>query len=212
MNGDNGSKIEEGILALVRLAGRVRAQAPQLLAEVRGYAQHPRALSALVEDHSPWLSRHIMGLAANLTEPFTAGMGISVNRFTGELIEVGMPSSWRNRGASGRVHSGALSVLGEATVKMYWDFHLDFKTVTFFERRVVVNILLRSETDLRAVFRFSEVDREALLYRLRVDKRVLLETQTQIFDALDRLVAEVDIEWDLRQRPELSGSTGTGGN
>jgi hypothetical protein len=135
-------------------------------------------------------------------------MGLKVSRFTGDAIEVSLPAGWRNRGEGGRIHSGAIAALGESTVRMYWDFHLDLKISDVEARRVSMQVLTSPESDLKAVFRLPEVDREAILHRLRVDRSLSLETRTLIYDSVDRLVAEVDIDWHLSRRLTLSGATG----
>ena len=149
-----------------------------------------------------------MSAASNLAEPFTLGMGFSVQRFSEEAIEVAMPGGWRNRGDGGLIHSGALTALGETTVRMYWDYHLDFRHSRIEATRVQVRIIAPPDADsdqsFRGVFRLPESDREAILHRLRVEQSLSLETQTSIYDRNGRLIAEVEIDWRLSRRLMLS--------
>ena len=190
------------------LAERVIARAPEVVEELRLIARHPRALGVWLEEHSPWLSRRLMGAASNLAEPFMVGMGLRVEKLGEDAVEIAMPGGWRNQGEGGIVHSAALSALGESTARMFWEHHLDLRNAEAESRRVQVRILVRPEGEVKGVFRLPEADREAILHRLRAEGTAAAETQTLIYDRDGRLVAEVDVEWRLRRQLTLgSGPT-----
>lgn len=194
-----GKSSSERVGELFKIADDVRESAPAIWMEMRTYVRHPRALGALIEARSPWLSRRIMSAASNFSEPFTAGMGLSVVKMEEDIIEVAMPGGWRNRGEGGLIHTGALAALGESTVRSFWDFHLDLRSLEIEARQVRVRILSTPEGDLRGVFRLPEGEREAILHRLRAEQKAQLETQTMIYGAHGRLIAEVEIDWRIRR-------------
>lgn len=194
---------------LMTFKERIEAQAPELIDEVRLLTRHPRVLAGWLEERSPWLSRRLMGAASNLAEPFMIGMGLRVEKCGEDIVEVVMPGGWRNQGEGGIVHSAALSALGESAARMYWEHHLDLRSAEVESKRVQVRILVRPEGEMRGVFRLPEADREAILHQLRAKDTVGIETQTLIYDRDGRLIAEVDVEWQLRRQLMLGEPTST---
>ena len=130
-------------------------------------------------------------------------MGLSVERLQEDFIEVSMPKAWRNQGEGGLVHSGALATLGEFTGRLFWEYHLDLQSSEIESRRVQVRILARPVGAMKGVFRLPVADREAILLRLRVESSTVAETQTLIYDNDGRLVAEVDVEWQMHRQLAL---------
>lgn len=184
-------------------AGRLLSQSPELIDELKTVARHPRRLRFLLDRHVPRLSRRFLGAASNWTEPFTIGMGFRVEKLGEDAVEVRMPGGWRNQGDGGVVHSSALSALGEFAVRLYWESHLDLRHAGAQSSRVQVRVLSRPVGAMRGVFRLPVADREAILHRLRADNRADIETQTRIYDRDGRLVAEVDVDWQLSRQLAL---------
>lgn len=176
---------------------------PQLralgLEEIRDWARHPRLAGFFLKERSPWLGRGFLSVASNWLEPFTVGMGLTIESIGEDSIEVAMPGGWRNQGEGGIIHSAALSALGEFGVRLYWEYHLDLRHADIESRRVQVRIISRPSGAMKGVFRLPVGDREAILHRLRTDSRAEVETQTHVYDADGRLVAEVEVEWALRR-------------
>ena len=201
---DRSQSVNEKILGeLKQLADQVRKASPGLVEEVRQLARHPRSLGQWIEAKSPWLNRRFLGVASNLIEPFLVGMGLKVDRLGEEVVEVSMPGSWRNQGEGGTNHTGALVSLGEFAVRLYWEFHLDVRRNEIQTKRVQMRVLVRPTGDMKGVFRLPVSEREAILHRLRSDGIATAETQTLVYDKAGRLVAEVEVDWELRRQLAL---------
>ncbi len=194
---------------LIDVAGKIREISPAIVDELRTLVRHPRSLGSWIEAKSPWLGKRFLGAASTLAEPFTVGMGLKVETLGEDTIEVVMPGGWRNQGEGGGIHTGALSALGEFAMRIYWEHHLDLKTSGVESRRVEVRILSRPEGEMKAVFRLPVADREAILHRLRAETRASLDAQTLIYDRAGRLVAEVDVDWELTRQLALGAGTGS---
>lgn len=177
-----------------------KSQVSQLrLSELREWARHPRTIGFLLSESSPRLSRGFLGIASKWVEPFTVGMGLWPEKIGEDAVEVLMPGGWRNQGEGGVVHSAALAALGEFAVRLYWEYHLDLRHSDIESRRVQVRILSRPSGSMKGVFRLPVGDREAILHRLRSEFRAEVETQTLVYDADGRLVAEIEADWTLRR-------------
>ena len=176
---------------------------PIVIEEVRQFAKHPRSIGNLLEAKSPWLNRQFLGVASNLIEPFLVGMGLKVERLGEEVVEVKMPGMWRNQGDGGDIHNGALLSLGEFAVRLFWEYHLDVRRNEIQTKRVQLRTLVRATGDMKAVFRLPVSEREAILHRIRADGFASIETQTFIYDPNGRLVAEVEVDWELRRQLSL---------
>lgn len=202
-----GSKIDQAM----RLADRVRELSPSVIEgvvesvveEVKNVARHPRSIGSWIETKSPWLNRQFLSAASNLIEPFLVGMGLKVERLGEEVVEVSMPGSWRNQGEGGVNHTGALVSLGEFAMRLYWEYHLDVRRNEMQTKRVQMRILVRPHGDMKAVFRLPVGEREEILHRMRADGFAVIETQTLIYDTKGRLVAEVEVDWELRRQLAL---------
>lgn len=192
---------------LERLAQEFITRSPALVDEVRTFARHPRLLGSWLEERSPWLGRQFLGVASNLAEPFTLGMGLQVERIGEDIVEILMSGGWRNQGEGGVVHTAALSVLGEVVVRLFWEHHLDLRNCEAEPREVHVRVLARPFGQMKGVFRLPETDRESILHRLRSDGAINAETQTLIYDRDGRLVAEVTIEWRINRQLRLGHPT-----
>jgi hypothetical protein len=194
--------------------------------ELQKIIRHPRALSSWLEANpflsrrlSRLLNRRLLGAASNWLEPFTIGMGLAVERLSEEAVEVTMPSRWRNQGDGGAIHTGAFATLGEFCARLLWDCQLDLRSISVESRRVHVRILVKSLSHVRSpsagpfvgpvkgVFRLPVADREAILHRLRNESSVDVETETHIYDSQGRLIAEVEVAWQLSRVLSLEPGT-----
>lgn len=117
-----------------------------------------------------------------------------------------MPGFWRNQGGGGRLHSGALASLGEFTVRLFWDSHLDLKMASTELTRVQVRLLSSPVGVVKSVYRVSIGDREAALFQLRADRAVIVEAQASVYDADARLVAEIEVDLRLTRQEQLASS------
>lgn len=205
------SKFESKIRFVVSQLRQLRRESPVLVEELRNIARNPRVLSALIEERSPWLNRRFLGAASNVAEPFTAGMGLKVVLLSEDCVEVAMPGWWRNQGEGGLVHPGALCVLGEFTSRLFWEHHLDLRHSELRSTRIQTRVLTRIQGDMRAVFRFAVSEREATLHRLRSEGRVEVESSVAVYNGDGRLVAQVEVEWDLARQRMLGAGHGEAG-
>lgn len=165
--------------------------------DVRTLAKRPRAISSWIETKSPWLNRQFLTAASNLIEPFLVGMGLRVEKIGEESVEVSMPDIWRNQGENGSIHTGAIVSLGEFTTRLYWEYHLDVRRSEMRTEAIRMRSISKSTGSLKAVFRMSVSEREAILHRMRAQGRADVETLASVYDRSGRLVAEVEVDWEL---------------
>lgn len=190
-----------------QLLGRLGIKAEtlgELTEELRSLLKHPRSVSSWIETKSPWLSRQFLGAASNFVEPFTVGMGLGVEKLTEDSVEVAMPGYLRNQGERGTVHVAALSVLGELAARLFWEYHLDLKSAELKATRVQTRLLARATGNMRGVFRLAVAEREAILHKLRAEGSARAESVTQVYDENGRMVAEVEVDWELAKQLALS--------
>ena len=171
------------------------------------FVRRPRALGAWIEARSPWLNRQFLGVASNLAEPFTAGMGLKVAKLGEDVAEVLLPDSWRNQGSAGGIHPAALAVLGEMAARIFWEHHLDLRAADAAVKRLQVRLLAPAKGELRGAYRISVAEREAILLKLRSDGRVEIETHTLVYDQAGRMIAEVEAELELHRQLALGSNT-----
>lgn len=202
------SKLEAELEQLKNMAKEIRRLSPSLIGELKDIVRNPRALGAMIEERSPWLSRRFLGAASNIAEPFLAGMGLRVERLTEESIEVSMPDSWRNQGEGGLLHTGALSTLGEFASRLYWEHHLDLKRSEMNPVRVHLRVLGRPKGDVRAAYRISVGEREKILHALRASGQTGVECEVSIHDAQEKLLAQVEVEWQFARPLALGAGSG----
>ncbi|MES2964241.1 MAG: DUF4442 domain-containing protein [Bdellovibrionota bacterium] len=198
----SGTKFERSLEGLLE-------KLPGLAEQLKALARNPRSLGAKIEIHSPWLSRHFLGAASNFVEPFLVGMGLKVENLGEEIIEVSLPGHWRNQGEGGIVHNGALSSLGEFASRLYWEHHLDLRGPELFAKHVDLRSLTRARGDLRGVFRWSVASREEIQLRLRAGGEADANVTVSVYDASEKLVAEVDVEWSFTRQLSLGSGQGT---
>ncbi len=173
---------------------------------LRPFVQNPRLVGNWIEEHHPWLGRQFLSAASNLSDPYVAGMGLSILVFAPVTIEVAMPNRWRNRGGGGSVHAGALATLAEFTSRVFWERHLSLSLHEMRVGQIVSRFLRETESDTRAVFHFDENEREAVFYRLRAEGRVFVPCEVAIYDSVGRLVCETTVEWCLTRPKSLPGA------
>ena len=190
------SRIDEILEKLPGLAEKLRQ-------ELSAIAAHPRSLAARLETQSPWLSRQFLGAASNFVEPFLVAMGLSIASFDEDLVAVILPGHWRNQGEGGEIHNSALTALGEFASRLYWEHHLGLRGPELRARVVTLRLLSRATGDLRGVFRWTVAQREEIQLRLRAAGQAEASALVSIYDASERLVAEVDIEWLLSRQLAL---------
>lgn len=181
----------------------------KLANQIKGFVRQPRALGAVIEEHSPWLSRRFLGAASNLAEPFVAGMGLGVETLGEESIEVSMPGFWRNQGEGGKIHPGALCTLGEFATRIFWEHHLDLRRSEMTVRRIHLRALSNVEGGVRALYRLSVSEREKLLHALRAEGAVDVECEVAIHDAGGKLAAQVEVEWRFAKPLALGPGSGS---
>lgn len=190
-----GHRLDGWLAQSKRLAENVHLDS--VVDDMRTFAKRPRALSSWIESKSPWLNRQFLTAASNLIEPFLVGMGLRVERIGEESVEVSMPDIWRNQGEGGSIHTGAIVSLGEFTTRLYWEYHLDVRRSEMRTEAVRMRAIAKSNGSLRAVFRMPVSEREVIQHRLRAESRVTIETLASIYDGGGRLVAEVEVDWEL---------------
>ena len=112
-------------------------------------------------------------------------------------------SPWRTQGEGGEIHNSALTALGEFASRLYWEHHLGLRGPELRARVVTLRLLSRATGDLRGVFRWTVAQREEIQLRLRAAGQAEASALVSIYDASERLVAEVDIEWLLSRQLAL---------
>ncbi len=171
--------------------------------QLRDVLENPRALGSLLEEKSPFLGRQLLSAASNLFEPFSAAMGLRVLQLSEERIEVVLPDWWRNHDSEGSLHNGALSVLGEFTARLFWERHLDLRRAQMRVRRIEVKFLKKISGEARATLQMSEAEREGVLFRLRSQGEVTVESAVSIYDSKEQLAAQLQIDWQFTRAKEL---------
>jgi acyl-coenzyme A thioesterase PaaI-like protein len=222
---DNESKLEAKFRAKLdkyladfgSVAEELRRKAPLLsptlstvLEELSVLTRHPRALGARLETQSAWLNRLFLSAASNLAEPFLLGMGLRVESLGEESVEAVLPGGWRNQSEGGLLHTGALSTVGEFTSRIYWEHHLDLSRSELQVKSLNLRVHGSPRGDVRAIFRMSVGEREAVLHRLRTDGRTQVDSHSSLYDSEGRLLAEVEIVWQLERRLALGVGESSG--
>jgi Domain of unknown function (DUF4442) len=191
------------------IMGDFLAKIPGLTEQLKTFARHPRSVGALIESRNAWLNRKFLGAASNLVEPFLVGMGLSIASLTEDSAEITMPGFIRNQGEAGAIHNAALAALGEFAARIFWEHHLDLQRSELQATSVSTKLMTRAQGPMRAVFRYPVSEREGVLLTLRSETYAEAESLVSIYDALGKLVAEVEIEWRFSRRLALSAGTGS---
>lgn len=188
-----------------KISDQIRKMSP-VIEEFKSLLRHPRAMGTFLDEKSPWLSRQFLGVASNLTEPFTAGMGLKIEKLSEDVAEVVLPGWWRNQAQGGALHVSALTTLGEYTSRVFWDHHLDVRYSELQMTQIQLRLLSRATGDVRAAYHLTVSEREAILHRLRSSEQVELMTPVSIYEKTGRLVAEVEVQWLMRRQLALDHS------
>ena len=178
----------------------VKEQVRANLPEIRAWVENPQRIGVLLEEHSPWLSRKFLSAASNLVDPFVIGMGIQIDVLNEEQVSVRLPNRWRNRAALSKVHVGALLTVAEFAGRVYWERHVHFRQAVLRVARINSSFFKETDSDITAVFKISEADREAALFRFRSENEVKFETEVALYDCKEQLVSQVQVEWSLIRR------------
>jgi hypothetical protein len=204
---DRAKLVFSEILAqVIKLSPELPGLVESFREDLKMFARHPRSVGTLIESRSLWLNRKFLGAASNLVEPFIVGMGFSVASLSEDSVEVTMPGFLRNQGEMGVIHNSALSALGEFSARLFWEHHLDLRRQELRARSVSLRLIARAMGPMRAVFRFSVSEREAVLHHLRAETSADAESTVSVYDSDGRLVAEVEIGWEFsRQLTLMSG-------
>src|SRR4051812_18239286 len=96
-------------------------QLKEILPELKSYVENPKRLGAWLEEHNPWLSRQLLGAVSNISDPYLAGMGLTIQQLSETRTEVLLPDRWKNRAEGGVVHVGALTTAAEYASRIYWE-------------------------------------------------------------------------------------------
>lgn len=178
-----------------------------LQSQVQEWINNPQKVAALIEEKSPRLSRELLSVASNITDPFVVGMGLQISKLEEDLVEVVLPQRWKNLADGGEYHKGALCTLAEFTSKLYWNRHLNALAARGKVRRLEANFLQQGKGNLVAKYSLSSAEREAFLFRLRTEQEPVIDALVKIYDSQEKLVAEVAIDWQFAAQLAL----GSGG-
>lgn len=175
--------------------------------QLQDWINNPQKVAALIEEKSPTLSRGLLSVASNVTDPFTVGMGLQITKLEEDLVEVTLPQRWKNLADGGEFHKGALCTLAEFTSKTYWNRHLSALAAQGKVRKLEANFLQTPRGNLVAKYSLSSAEREAFLFRLRTEKEPVIDSLVKIFDSQEKLVAEVTIDWQFAAQLALGSSS-----
>jgi hypothetical protein len=165
-----------------------------------------QALGNLLEETSPALSRAFLGAASSLAAPFTAGMGMRVDRLDDTGRSATLPDWWRNRDETGRPHPAAVAALVELASRSYWARHLDPASATAQMKRLECRWSKPGRGALRADLSRTDEEREEILLQLRAEGQAVATCALQIYDRAGHLVGEAEADWELRSRILLTGA------
>lgn len=191
---------------LQELKSLAQALGASLQTQFQDLINNPQKVAALLEEKSPRLSRELLSVASNITDPFLAGMGLQISKLEEDLVEVTMPQRWKNQADGGEFHTGALCTLAEFTSKVYWDRHSSALGARRKIRRLECQILNPSRGALSARYSLSSAEREAFLFKLRTEKEPTIDSLVKIYDSQEKLVAEVSIDWQFAAQLALGSS------
>ncbi len=177
-----------------------------LQTQMQDLISNPQKVAALIEEKSPRLSRELLSVASNITDPFVVGMGLQISKLEEDLVEVTLPQRWKNLTDSGDFHTGALCTLAEFTSKVYWDRHLSALATRRRVRRLEAQILQSPRGSLVARYSLSSSEREAFLFKLRTEQEPMIDALVKIYDSHDKLIAEVSIDWQFAAQLALGSS------
>lgn len=158
-----------------------------------------------LEAKSPLLRRGIGSAMGMIREPFTAGMGLWLERLDDECCRVRLPSHLRNRDQNWNVHSAAMGILVETAAREYWQRHFVATGTTMSLQSSSLRFFKSSRSDLRAIYTCHAQEREAGLYLLRSSGLLELETPVRVYDSHEQMIAEAQLVWDVRQVQQLPG-------
>lgn len=186
------------------LAGHVSGG---LQSQIHDLMNNPQKISALIEEKSPRLSRELLSVASNITDPFVVGMGLQISKLEEDLVEVTLPQRWKNLSESGDFHTGALCTLAEFTSKVYWDRHLSSQAAWRRVKRLDAQILQSPRGNLISRYSLSSAEREAFLFKLRTEQEPVIDALVKIYDSQEKLIAEVMIDWQFSAQLALGSSS-----
>lgn len=170
---------------------------------LKSIIDEPRTVVLKIEEKSPWLSRQILGVASNIMEPFTIGMGLNVTQLAEDHCEVVLPDIWRNHGNGRQIHPGALVALCEFAVKSYWNQYLHSNQTNIILEEFHFQRISKPQGLLKAKYRLTIGDREWLLLRLRSEETVTFTSSVSVYSEEGLLVAEIDLHWRYKGQLEL---------
>ena len=178
-----------------------------LQTQLQDIIDNPQKLGAMIEEKSPRLSRELLSVASNITDPFVIGMGLHISKLEEDLVEVTLPQRWKNLAEGGEFHTGALCTLAEFTSKVYWDRHLSAMAARRRVRRIEAQILQVARGNLIARYSLSSAEREAFLFKLRTEQEPILDALVKVYDSQEKLIAEVTIDWQFAAQLALGSSS-----
>lgn len=188
---------------LLELKELAQSLSAGLQTQVQDLLNNPRKVTALLEEKSPRLSRELLSVASNITDPFVVGMGLQITKLQDDLVEVSLPQRWKNLAEGGEFHTGALCTLAEFTSKVYWSRHAasSHKRV----QKIEAQILQPARGNLIARYSLSSSEREGFLFKLRTERAPIIDSLIKIYDSQEKLIAEVTIDWQFASQLALEG-------
>jgi acyl-coenzyme A thioesterase PaaI-like protein len=185
-------------------------QLKEILPELKSYVENPKRLGTWLEEHNPWLSRQLLGAVSNLSDPYLAGMGLTVDLLTETRAEVTLPDRWKNKAEGGVAHVGALTTAAEFASRIYWERLLNLQRNSMRVTNLSAKFFVDARSTTKAVFDIPENEREALMFKLRSEGEVKPSCAVKIYDHDGRLVAEVTVDWHFHQAKALGSGLASG--
>lgn len=174
--------------------------------ESRGLRLSPADLAALLEELSPKASNAALSYAADLLRPFSAGMGLRITRLSDSQIEVVLPARTRNMNDKKLIHEAAFLAAAIEGARTLWERHAPLGEFHLFARKSEIEILKPIGEDVRLRLEISEALRESALAEIRRHRKSEVDLMVQAFDEKDSVVAEINLNLEMRHTPSLASS------
>lgn len=182
------------------VSDRIKAQMEKGLEGAAALSQNlpsQEQIAQMIEEKSPHLAQTFLNVASEVSNPHQVGMGLKILDLSDEGIRVLLPNRWRNRTQSGALHAGALMTLAEYAGRSYWERLVDRNLGDVRLVEVRANYMKNSYRDVFAQFHFAGEQRERVLFELRSQGRVVVDTSIIIFGKDDQRIADFTLVWDI---------------
>jgi len=160
-------------------------------------------IALMLEGKSPQLAQAFLSYASDVSNPHQVGMGMKILSLSDDGIRVQLPHRWRNRTFSGAIHAGALMTLAEFTGRSYWERLIDQRLGEVRLREVQATYHNSSFRNVVAQFNLAGEERERVLFNLRKQGKMEVDTMVIVFGKGDQRIADFSMVWEIDLMPTL---------